>query len=561
MKLKVKFDLGSIKAWLLEHGEKLALGLVAVVFLMFTWSAITREVLPDANQPDKLQQVAREVQNHVRDSTWDEKAAGVEIVDYEARVKREPVLATAFEIKIPMNPLLADPKSKRDNPKVFPLEEPRIAAGFGTFALRDVAGGAAEPRGGAGAGRAGHQGHGVVPGAAAKLKGQSWIVVTALVPKLKQESEYSRAFDGAMGGIPERDTVEYVGYYIQRAEVSDSDPAKLEWKPMPSAEAFQNQWEAFAEEIVPKEYIDPTLTTQLGPLVGIDWDESVSHPKIPLESPGDVAAQPPQQAPPVAAAPVAAAAPNDGRVLGRARPPVAPKPGAPPAAVVPGAVAKAPIEYRLFRVFDFSVEPKKKYRYQVRLVLRNPNLEVRPQYLKDPEVRTQKELMTDWSEPTPIAVVPDGYRVFGGVVVRRLPEPEAKVLISSADEKEGIEAAAEVPVQRGSVAASSVKPVLARDPRTNQTRELENVNFRTDRVVVDIRGGKPLSRIKDSGFNSPGEVLLVDPSGNLTVRSELEDQLVYETRKPPEAEVEKPKEKTQSPIIGGGPSKGKKKGR
>ena len=55
MKVKVKFDLGSIKAWLLEHGEKLVLAVVAVVFLRFTWSAITREVLSDANQPDKLQ--------------------------------------------------------------------------------------------------------------------------------------------------------------------------------------------------------------------------------------------------------------------------------------------------------------------------------------------------------------------------------------------------------------------------------------------------------------------------------------------------------------------------
>ncbi len=552
MKVKVKFDLASIKAWLLEHGEKLALGLVAIVFLMFTWTAITREVLDDTKQPDRLQQVASEVRNHVQNSTWDEKAAGVEIVDYETRVKRETVLDKPYELKVAINPLLADPKSKRDNPKVFPLEQPQVSAGFGTFALRpEVAG---EPRaGGAGGpGRGGRQGHGFAPAGTAKLKGQAWVVVTALVPTLKQESEYARSFDGAMGGDTGRDTVQYIDYDIQRAEVSDANPAKLDWKPMPSAEAFTAQWEGVAEEIVPKEFLDPTLTTKLGPLVGIDWDESVSHPKIPLDSPGDVAPQPVQ---PPGDAP--AAAPADGAAFRRVQPPVAPK----PVAAAPAAMAKAPIEYRLFRVFDFSVEPKKKYRYQVKAVLRNPNLDVRPQNLKDPETRTVKMLETDWSEPTAIAVVPDGYRVFGGAVTRRGPEPEAKVLISSTDEKEGIEAAAEVPVQRGSVAVSTLKPVLARDPRTEKIIEVDNVNFRTGRVVVDIRGGKQLSRIRDSGFNSPGEVLLVDPSGNLTVRSELEDQLVYDARMPPTAEAEKPKEKPPAQLIPGGGTKGKKKGR
>jgi hypothetical protein len=53
MKVKAKFDVASIKTFFIEHGEKLAFAVVAVVFLLFTWGAVSREVLEADKQPDR----------------------------------------------------------------------------------------------------------------------------------------------------------------------------------------------------------------------------------------------------------------------------------------------------------------------------------------------------------------------------------------------------------------------------------------------------------------------------------------------------------------------------
>ena len=60
MKVKVKFDLASIKGWLFEHGEKLVFGIMLLVFLMMIYSATQREVLDASKEPDKLRSLAEE---------------------------------------------------------------------------------------------------------------------------------------------------------------------------------------------------------------------------------------------------------------------------------------------------------------------------------------------------------------------------------------------------------------------------------------------------------------------------------------------------------------------
>ena len=54
MKVKMKFDLGSIKSWLLAHGEKVAFGVIGVVFLLLLYSTVQQESLgvePSGSQP------------------------------------------------------------------------------------------------------------------------------------------------------------------------------------------------------------------------------------------------------------------------------------------------------------------------------------------------------------------------------------------------------------------------------------------------------------------------------------------------------------------------------
>jgi hypothetical protein len=48
------------------------------------------------------------------------------------------------------------------------------------------------------------------------------------------------------------------------------------------------------------------------------------------------------------------------------------------------------------------------------------------------------------------------------------------------------------------------------------------VDFITDTMAIDFRGGGPLSK-KDRDLTEVGEILLLDPNGNLIVRNEVED--------------------------------------
>lgn len=545
MKVKMKFDLASIKNWLFEHGEKLAFGTMVLVFLMFAYSALQREVLDPTKGETKLLETARAVTEHVSKSTWDVKNAGVQVVDYRARAKRDPVPAEAFAANKPLAPPIFDPKGKRDDPEIFSIEEPRAAAGVGIFALKGTVAPAAAAPGARGGGQGGggkQGGGGVRPTHEAKLKSQAWAVVTALVPIEKQAAEYNRVFSNAMGQVAEGDTPYYSRPIVERAEIDPKNPDKLDWKPLGPLTVDQANWEAKGEEIVDSKYLDPNLTFRLGPLVGVGWNESVAHPKIPIGTAEMVA--------PAAAAAVATA-PTP--------------PGAPP--VKPAAAART-ISHKLLRVFDYSVQPNGRYRYRVKLELRNPNFGMNPKFLKNPaaplnsqEFRTSEK----WSDPTDVVAIPSGYEVLAGSVEAKSYEPSANLLVTALNRDDGIPASTKTKTYRASLANKKESRVLATDPRTNKVVEIDDVDFNSGIVVVDIYGGKNVSlpKRRDSPFAAPGEVLLLDAHGNLTVHNDLEDHDQFLTREPPEeAEVTRAEpEKATDDKVKKAPRIGSKSGR
>ncbi len=241
MKVKTKLDVQSMKNFVLEHGEKIAFVVVGVVFLMFVYSALKRESLDAAKQPEMLEAKAREVEGHVSQSTFDSKQAGLALVDYVDRAKRERIDLVGFKVSNPINPHIFDSKAKRDNPEVFALEELRADSGFGVFALQGAAGGDAKDRAGAGGGGASDVGF--VPSADSKTVGRAYAVVTGLVPAHKQTQEYSRLFDNAMDADPVRDRPQYVRLVVQRADVDPAQPDKIEWKDLPAVDEFSTRFE------------------------------------------------------------------------------------------------------------------------------------------------------------------------------------------------------------------------------------------------------------------------------------------------------------------------------
>ncbi len=516
MKVKVKFDLDSIKSWLFENGEKVAFGAMVFVFLMFAYSALQREVLDPSKAENRLSEAARSVTDHVSNSTWDVKNAGVQIVDYRERAKRDPVPADAFATTKPFSWPLIPPKGKREDPEIFTVEEPRISGGVGTFALKGAESAAgAGKAGGGGKSKAG--GSGIRPSNDSKLKSQAWAVVTALVPIEKQNAEYSRVFSNAMGDTAERDTAHYSRPIVERAEIDPKNPDKLDWKPLTSLTVSQPNWETLGDEIVDPKYVDPNLTFRLGPLVGAGWNESVAHPKIP---PSWV----------TNAAEAAAAAPaTDSAKAGRD----APK-------------AARTVSHKLLRVFDYTVEPNGLYRYRFKLEVQNPNFGMSPKFLKNPGAPTNKEefrASEKWSDPTEIVAIPSGFDVLAGDVEPK-SDPWANLLVTALNREDGIPASTKIRAYRASLTNKKESKVLAKDPRNDHTIEINQVDFNSGIVVVDIFGGKNVSlpRRRESPLAAPGEVLLLDAHGNLIVHNDLDDHAQFLSRQPPEEMEEAPAE-------------------
>jgi hypothetical protein len=55
------------------------------------------------------------------------------------------------------------------------------------------------------------------------------------------------------------------------------------------------------------------------------------------------------------------------------------------------------------------------------------------------------------------------------------------------------------------------------------------LEFQSNIVVLDIYGGRTLGRRRTEPIVSPGEVLVMDGDGNVTVRNELDDAAQYES--------------------------------
>jgi hypothetical protein len=184
----------------------------------------------------------------------------------------------------------------------------------------------------------------------------------------------------------------------------------------------------------------------------------------------------------------------------------------------------------LFRFFDDTVEPGHRYRYRVALVLKDVNVDQPAKFL-DPTVtarQAKKNIryrMTEYSEPSPIAVVPQAGLTFvaqtkdiGGV------EPEARLIIKSVDSANAAEIAIDNWFPRGSVLnlAQKAKIIWSSlykiDP--NDPQDSPDFNFLTGLTLVDLDGGDQLVS-KNRDLMAPARTLMMDSSGRLLMQNEL----------------------------------------
>lgn len=184
---------------------------------------------------------------------------------------------------------------------------------------------------------------------------------------------------------------------------------------------------------------------------------------------------------------------------------------------------KSELDEVMIRSIDFTVEPDTTYRYRVRIVVVNPNLN---HTNVNPGVDTEKEeLLGPWSEPTDDVTVPADVAVYAmskPPATRREDQvmfqivrwsPENGYTITRNDEAGpgelvGQPASAQIPSSEGTGAKAST------------------IDFNSRRVVLDTMGG-PMPAPKPFGMTAPYEepalALVLRPDGAVTLRSQPQD--------------------------------------
>lgn len=629
MKLKLKMDRKAIQEFFARHVEKIIFAAVVACFALIVYRAAARDMYPMTpdNQratPDALAADVGKARARVEETDPKSHPEAYKTPDYLeiAGRSRIPIDVGPYICDKPISDMLFKPRRKRGWPPLLAVEGLRGTADYGKISMIDVENtGVALPDGGSGPRRLPNMQSTPV------VKGQRWVVLTGLVPVQDQFQAMQDYFKTAQVRTPD-DVPVYVGYQVQRTEVSATDAGQpVDWSKsetfysgasISTAMASWGQSSYMAQELVEQKFVNKAVGFPLPPLVDRTWDESVVHePEIRLVS-RESQMYPPQGAAPTEdeaiddpyrvrdpgsqygvpgmqyGGPAAqygvpgtrydGAGPRydggrgeyDGRMMSGYAVPGAGRYG-------PGGYNQAATDYYLFRFFDFNVEPGKRYRYRVRLVLMNPNRAVEDRYLSE-EVLTKKRPIVersekkaednaaeaaaimrewfivesdDWSEPSDVISVPRDSRLLV-VSVQPPPRPAAdptgKVMLISWVQNLGIEAYKELGVGRGKVANFSGRfPENTAQPRAKKAarrpsgeydgaydggyqppermavdalvQEAPLVDYLTDTLVLDLNGGERIPG--NDGLKRPGAMLLLDPDGNLVVRHELDDLAEY----------------------------------
>ena len=190
-----------------------------------------------------------------------------------------------------------------------------------------------------------------------------------------------------------------------------------------------------------------------------------------------------------------------------------------------GQIAKGP-EYRMFRFIDLAVMPGRTYRYRVKTVCWNPNLNVPSRHLVDAAIAKQTTLESPDSNATTPVVVPDGARLLVQPMkkqdLKRLKGGMVSALILGEKPNSGTFALRSLLMEVGGIANVDPTQNKRGDPRSRGDAIV------TDRVLLDIRGKLEDRAETRTGKPTPPpeplEMIFLRPDGTFEVTSSAESQ-------------------------------------
>ena len=345
-------------------------------------------------------------------------------------------------------------------------------------------------------------------------------------------------------------------------------------------------WQGFAPELVPEDYRDENITTWIPPVLLDDYSYFALHPRIPMLSKQELETQALIEAERNDTSGTInldeidfqnsdselAGPDSDGRMQGGAsnyyEDDMDSSYGDTYSSGGMGMFSRGeievdPVEHKLIRFYDFGLYPSKakpgrKYSYRIRYAVIDPNFPAIAQaqpttsklspdvaqrvMAKSSEARESGKrdfrLWSEWSEPTLPDSLPDTYDAFAGsvqqdsvrfydVAGRKVPvareSATAKVLLSKFDFNLGVRVPVMVEeIKEGGVLSKTAEVAEVIDPITNKIMKVENYEIGSSISVVDLDGGIPLEM--SEGLSSPGQMLLFDSSGKLSVSNDIDDQ-------------------------------------
>jgi len=581
---KFAVNKAAILSFFLSHGEKIIAAMIGLAACGLVWGGIgtIRNLRPSSKQePQAIVAGAAAASEHIdavknppaEERASDKKLAEVVTQWRETKVVSEPPHALFSR------PLFGE-LARRSSPDILPIEDLRAVSGAAVLAVKAPPGGRVappvrtpdfddgnmprqKPRGNRrGPGQQAQQQPEEQPEQDQALQPDQqlgpqgkvvpYVLVTGLIPLKKQQQEYRQRFDNASFRNATIDAPNWSSYRIERAEIQPGAAEK--WSPIDVKQAvirYGAEWVGFQSEPALATITIPTaqenrdlavspipFSSPMPQLADGSWGLNAMHPWFVDYLQRDAEEKKSQaladQVKAETSTNIFGAATEESVGGGIGKPgfgvpvmPVDEDSGMAPG--MAGSVMLGP-EYRLFRFIDLDVKPGRTYRYRVKVVCWNPNLNVPGRHLVEASLATKPILESPESNPTAPVVVSDGARL--------LVQPVPKQILKRI--KPGMFAV--LPLGEKPNAGSLALRVLIMEPgglanvdsQQKKTGELRSLgdSITTNRVLLDVRGPRE-DRTETRGGKAtpppePLEMIFLRPDGIIEVVSSPESQLDFE---------------------------------